>query len=93
MSVTIAKWRCWSCKHEAQLNLPHDHLPSPRCEKCNNAMLAVARHQCSRCDAVYGEGNNKPIRGWCSACWEWSLAQQRANAERIRARGLWGPAA
>jgi len=83
MAVIIKDWRCWSCKHVEALNLPHDLLPNPRCPKCKNAMLAVAKHQCSGCNLVYGEGNNKPIRGFCNQCWENHLAEQRAHWRRI----------
>ena len=85
MGVLVTTWRCWSCKHEANLNLPHDTLPAPRCEKCQNMMLVVAIHQCVGCLRVYGEGTNKPIKGYCSVCWEEHLAEQRAHAERLRA--------
>lgn len=41
------------------------------------------RHVCVNCGVVYGEGPNKPIKGFCSGCWDLHLATMRLNTRKL----------
>lgn len=84
MALVAETWICCVCGVSRRLNLPKDLEPPPKCttENCGASMIPQLRHECSSCGVIYGEGKNKPIRGWCVDCWKLTLLEQQRNTRR-----------